>query len=144
MLPNSKSIKNTAQIRIRYADTDKMGFVYNGNYLAFFEVGRAELMRAHGYPYIELEQAGYVLPLVEAHVNFKKPAKYDDLIDVVATLKLENIGATIRFDYLVLLDGIPVADGYTIHSFLKEDIMRPVKPPKFFLDKLNSIFENNQ
>lgn len=132
-------IENTTQIRVRYADTDKMGIVYNGNYLAFFEVGRTELMRSRGLPYTEFEAEGYLLPLVESHVNYKAPAYYDDLLNVVATLDVDAITSTLKFNYSVFRNDIFIANGYTIHSFLKTETMRPVRPPKFFIEKLQLL-----
>jgi len=132
-------IENTTQIRVRYADTDKMGIVYNGNYLAFFEVGRTELMRAKGMAYTEFEAGGFLLPLVESHVNYKAPAYYDDLLDISATLDVDAIYSTMQFNYSVYRNEIFIASGHTIHSFLKTETMRPVRPPKFFLEKLQSL-----
>ncbi len=68
------------ELRVRYADTDQGGVVYNSNYLVFFEVGRTEMMRALGVPYAQLEIEGTIMPIVEAHVNYMAPARYDDLL----------------------------------------------------------------
>lgn len=73
-------VSHRCQARVRYADTDRGGVVYYANYLAFFEVGRTELMRALGAPYRGLEDRGYVMPVVEAHVSYHAPASYDDLL----------------------------------------------------------------
>ena len=70
------------QTRVRYADTDQGGVVYYANYLAFFEVGRTEMMRAFGASYRELEERGFVMPVVEAHVSYHAPASYDDLLEI--------------------------------------------------------------
>lgn len=134
-----KIISHTTNVRVRYAETDKMGYVYNGNYLAYFEVGRCELMRHYGLPYTLLEAKGYLLPLVESHVSYKIPAVYDDFLDIKATLDFTKITSTIKFDYEISNQGMLVATGHTIHSFLKEDIRRPVKPPLFFVEMLNSL-----
>ena len=74
----------------------KMGFVYNGVYLTYFEVGRTELMRAFALPYTEFEKNGYFLPLIESNVKYIAPAFYDDLLDIVAFLKTEY-KPTVRF-----------------------------------------------
>ncbi len=68
------------ELRVRYADTDQGGVVYNSNYLIFFEVGRTEMMRQLGIPYAQVESEGTILPVVEAHVNYIAPARYDDLL----------------------------------------------------------------
>ncbi len=70
------------ELRVRYADTDQGGVVYNANYLVFFEVGRTEMMRALGVPYARLEDEGVVMPVVEAHINYVASARYDDLLSI--------------------------------------------------------------
>jgi acyl-CoA thioester hydrolase len=77
-------LSNKTEIRVRYADTDQMQIVYNGKYLEYFEVGRAEMMRAIGLPYSTVEKKGYQLPLLEAKVKYLNPAFYDDLLEVEA------------------------------------------------------------
>ena len=67
-------IRHGTTVRVRYADTDKMGIVYNGNYFMFFEIGRTELLRSLGLPYVELERAGYLLPVLEAHAESRMPS----------------------------------------------------------------------
>lgn len=130
--------------RIRYADVDKMGIVYNGNYLRLFEIGRTELMRHIGIPYTEVEKMGYLLPLVEAKVQWKGSAKYDDLVEIRTTFNPEKINSTIRFDYEILVEGTVVANGYTMHSFIQANTFRAVKPPKFFLELIREIINKDK
>lgn len=125
--------------RIRYADVDRMGVVYNGNYLRFFEIGRTELMRHFGIPYKDFETQGYLLPLVEAKIKWKGSARYDDVVEIKTTFNPANVNSTIRFDYEVLVDNQVVASGFTVHSFVRADTFRAVKPPKFFLEHLKRI-----
>lgn len=125
--------------RIRYADVDRMGVVYNGNYLRFFEIGRTELMRHFGIPYKDFETQGYLLPLVEANIKWKGSARYDDVVEIKTTFNPANVNSTIRFDYEVLVDNQVVASGFTVHSFVRADTFRAVKPPKFFLEHLKRI-----
>jgi acyl-CoA thioester hydrolase len=132
-------LENVTDIRVRYADTDKMGVVYNGNYLTFFEVGRTELMRQAGLPYIEFEKAGYMLPLIEAHVNYKQSAYYDDILNVYAKIDLSELKATIRFEYRISVNDKVVATGWTIHTFVKMPDLKPVRPPKIFTDLVKSL-----
>jgi len=129
---------NTANVRVRYAETDKMGVVNNVVYLEYFEVGRAELMRSYGLPYRLLEDAGYLLPVIEAHLEYKSSAYYDDLLDIRCTLEYEN-KPTIKFKYEVYRVNILVVSGYTVHSYLRNDTRKPVKPPKIFTDALKKI-----
>lgn len=136
---NSFIMEHVTKIRVRYADTDKMGIVYNGNYLTFFEVGRTELMRNAGLPYIEFEKAGYMLPLVEAHVNYKQAAYYDDILEVNAKIDLTELRATLRFDYNINVANRQIASGWTIHTFVKMPELKPVRPPKIFVDLIDTL-----
>jgi acyl-CoA thioester hydrolase len=73
---------DTIQVRVRYSETDQMGVVYHGNYLPYFEVGRVEWLRNQGISYKELEEKGIALPIVNININYKKPARYDDLLSI--------------------------------------------------------------
>lgn len=134
-------ISNTAEIRVRYADTDQMQFVYNGKYLEYFEVGRTEMMRANGLPYSKMELEGYQLPLLEAHVNYVSHALYDDLLEVESFVP-EFPEFRIRIEYKVKRKNTQeiIAEGYTVHVFIKKDTKRPVRPPKFFSDTLKPLY----
>jgi len=104
------------EIRVIYGDTDQMGVVYYGNYLRFFEAGRADFLREKGAAWREMESKhGIYLPVVEAKVNYKKPAVYEDVI-VVETVLAELGRASLRFEYKVLRDGQLLATGHTIHA----------------------------
>ncbi len=129
-------------IRVRYADTDKMQFVYNGKYLEYFEVGRTELLRDTGVPYSEIEKQGYQLPLIEAGIKYKNPAKYDDLLEVEASLK-ELYSPKVHIEYVVRRSGTGeiIAEGFTTHIFMKVDTKKAVRPPKVYIDALKQYFE---
>lgn len=86
------------QLRVRYAETDQMGVVYHANYLNWFEIGRTELIRELGYSYRSIEDKGLLLPVVEAEVKFKKPARYDDLVSI-NTRVLEMSPVRLHFAY---------------------------------------------
>ncbi len=134
-------LTHTTTIRVRYADTDKMQFVYNGKYLEYFEVGRTELLRSVGLPYSEIEKAGYQLPLREAGVKFKQPAVYDDLLDVEATVE-KLYTAEVYIKYKITRKGTDtlIAEGFTSHMFIHEDSKKPAKPPKIYIEKLAKYF----
>jgi len=83
----NKMFVTETQIRIHYALTDQMGIVYYGHYAQFYEIGRTEAIRQIGYTYKEIEAMGIIMPVVEIHSRFLRPAKYDDLITVKTTLK---------------------------------------------------------
>lgn len=127
------TITHCASVRVRYAETDKMKIVYNGNYLVYFEIGRTDLLRACGLPYAELEREGLMLPVLEAHVNYKTPAEYDDVLYIYASYTLE-IKPTIRIDYVIKRGETDIATGYTTHSFVRTETMKPVRPPNSFFD----------
>ncbi len=131
-------LKHTTEIRVRYSDTDKMGIVYNGNYLAFFEIGRTETMRHFGLPYTVFEKEGFYLPVVESHVRYKSPSYYDDVLKVNTQL-IPELRAAIRFDYNILRDNTTIAEGYTVHTFMNALSRKPVRPPKFYLDIMAGV-----
>lgn len=123
--------------RVAYADTDRMGVVYYGNYFTLFERGRTELMRNLGLRYRDMEEIEKVfLPASEAHCRYLSPAKYDDLIRVVTRVK-DVGGAHIDFEYDVLLvdSGARVATGFTRHPFV-DKTWKPVRIPKSVREKL--------
>lgn len=134
-------ISHSTQIRVRYADTDKMGFVYNGNYFTYFEVGRTELMRHYGLPYTEFEKAGYLLPLTETKAEYLSPAFYDDLLNIHATLEVAY-KPIITFKYNILRDGSTIAKGYTKHIFIDAKSGKTMKPPGFFFEVMNRIYKD--
>jgi len=127
-------IKHVTEIRVRYADTDQMKVVYHGKYLEYFEVARTALIRSLGLPYSELESRGIFLPVIEAFAKYRKPACYDDLLSIEATVS-ELPKATLKIDYQVFRDREeePLAEGYTIHSFLNVATGKPIRPPSYFM-----------
>ena len=128
-------IRHITEVRVRYADTDKMGFVYNGNYLAYFETGRTETMRAFGLPYTVFEEHGIFLPVVEAHIRYRSPGFYDDVLKIETVMQPER-KPTVKFKYNIFRADTTIAEGYTVHSFMNAETGKPVRPPKFFWDKL--------
>lgn len=132
-------IKNETKLRVLYAHADIMNIANNTRYLEYFEAGRNELMRNIGYPYTKLEEKGIGLPLVEAHVKYIYPAKYDDILVISAFLN--NLPtAKIKIDYEISVNGKLVANGYTTHAFVKLSGLRPVKPPDDFMQILKKYF----
>ncbi len=135
-------LSHTTTIRVRYADTDKMQFVYNGKYLEYFEVGRTEILRNVGLPYSELEKNGYQLPVMEAGLKYKNPAHYDDELNIEATIK-ELYTAKVHIEYKITRkeDNALIATGFTDHIFMREDTKKPTKPPKIYIDVLKKFFQ---
>lgn len=109
------------RIRVIYGDTDQMGIVYYANYLRFFEAGRSEFLRAKGMRYRDLEARHRVrLPVTEALVSYRAPARYEDLITVETSLSLLR-RASARFTYRVHRDGALLATGHTAHACVDEE-----------------------
>jgi acyl-CoA thioester hydrolase len=123
-------------LRVRYAETDKMGVVYYANYLIWFEVGRCELLRAAGSSYRELEATGIGLPVVEAHCEYKSPARYDDELQVKTWGALLS-PARVEFRYEVSrpADGVVNAVGRTVHAAVDAS-GRPCRLPDYIRDLL--------
>ena len=111
--------QSTSRVRVRYAETDKMGVVYYANYLVSFEVGRTDLLRREGWSYREMETNGFALPVVEARCEYRQPARYDDELDV-QTSGVMMSPVRVRFDYAVIRvsDGTLLAEGHTVHASL--------------------------
>jgi acyl-CoA thioester hydrolase len=129
-------IQRTARIRVRYAETDRMGVVYYANYLVWFEVGRTEWLRETGWTYRDMEQEGVSLPVIEAHCEYRQPARYDDEIDIRTRATLLT-PVRLRFDYEVIRagDGALTAAGHTVHAALDEG-GKPCRLPSRVRDML--------
>ena len=132
-------------IRVRYADTDKMQFVYNGKYLEYFEVGRTELLRHYGLPYNEIEKRGYQLPLTEANLKFRKPAVYDDLLEIESTVT-ELFTPKVHIGYKIFNkeSGELLVEGFTDHFFIKTETKKACRPPEFYIKKLLPFFDEDK
>lgn len=103
---------HTTEIRVRYSETDQGGVVYHANYLVYFEVGRTEMLRGLGAPYAEMERAGIRLVVVESHVRYRSPARYDDLLRIeTAVAELKRVRLSIRTSIRRAGDGGLLADG---------------------------------
>ena len=121
---------SVTRLRVRYAETDKMGVVYYANYFVWFEVARTDLLRALGWSYREMEHAGVSLPVIEAHCDYKRPAKYDDEIEVRTQGHMLS-PIRMQFDYEVVRvdDGVVAAAGRTVHAAL-DPSGRPCRLPR--------------
>jgi acyl-CoA thioester hydrolase len=126
--------KVVMEYRVPYADTDQMGVVYYGNYLTLFERARNELMRLSGYSYRECEAEGWALPVTHAQVNYRRPAKYDDLLEVTAYVQ-DQKGVRIEIACEVRRKGedAVLVSGFTRHAFISLADFRPCPPPAKFI-----------
>lgn len=122
-------------LRVRYAETDRMGVAYHSNYLIWFEVGRTDLIREQGYPYTQLESEGVFLPVIEAQCAYLKPVHYDDELELHTRIQ-EQKGARLKIGYELFCSSRLAAKGFTVHAFM--DIhMKPVRPPEKFLKMIS-------
>ena len=127
----TKMYQTDVQIRVRYSETDQMGYVYYGNYGAYFEVARTEAFRSLGIHYKEMEAAGVMMPVLEMKTKYIRPAKYDDLLTVRLFLKENPAGARIKFEYEVYNEATELLTiGETTMVFVDMKTSRPTPTPE--------------
>jgi len=113
------SPQSISRVRVRYAETDRMGVVYYANYLVWFEVGRTDLLRETGWSYRDMETEGYALPVIEAQCRYLESARYDDEIEVrtVGTM-MSPVRVQFTYEIVRAADGAMLASGTTVHATL--------------------------
>ena len=134
-MPEDKEFLHSSeiQLRVRYGETDQMGYCYYGNYAQYFEVGRVEALRALGWSYKEMEEKGFMLPVSSFSVKYISPAFYDDLL-TVHTRIIDLKGVRLYFEYEIKNEqGKLVATAETTLVFVDKNTMRPTTPPKDFV-----------
>jgi len=130
------------KIRVRYGETDQMGYVYYGVYAQYFEVGRVELLRSLGVSYKKLEKSGFALPVVDFEINYKKAALYDDELTIRTTIK-ELPSARITFEYETYNVAKELLNvGKVILVFVDKVTKKPCLPPALIMDKLKEKLES--
>lgn len=136
-------ISHEIEIRITYADTDMMGFVYYGNYPVFYEKGRTELIRSLGLSYKEMEERGILMPVRNMRSEYYKPARYDDIIRVKTTV--ESLPTSrMSFHYEIYnLSGELIHEAFTDLIFLNAQTLKPVRAPEFLTEKIRFFFEKD-
>ena len=126
----------TFEIRTRYGETDQMGVIYYGIYPQYLEVARVEWLRSLGISYKELEALGVMLPVVSLQINYKRPARYDELLSITLTLR-EKPTSKITFDYQILNEEKQLlAEANTTLVFVNKETFKPIKCPDFILEKI--------
>ncbi len=134
-------IENKVELRVRYAETDQMAYVYYGNYASYFEVGRVETFRLIGFSYKELEEAGVMMPVVEFKTKYIKPAKYDNLLTIKVLVK-EKPGVRIKFDYEIYNEeNILLTVAETTLVFVNSQTGKPCYLPEKFQTIVNQHFQ---
>lgn len=123
--------------RVRYSETDQMGVVYHGNYAQYFELGRTEWLRELGVTYKDMENSGIMLPVIMLKSDFKKSAKYDDVLTITTTLKQKPM-VKITFDYeIVNQENELICTGTSTLAFMDMETGKPTKCPNYILEKLD-------
>jgi acyl-CoA thioester hydrolase len=127
----------TTEVRVRYAETDRMGFVYYGNYATYFEVARVEALRELGITYKALEDQGVLLPVRDFSISYKRPGHYDDLLRIETLVKLIS-PTSIAFDYQTYRDVELLNTASTILVFVNAESGKPMRCPQPIADRLNA------
>lgn len=129
------------QVRVRYAETDQMGVVYHSNYFPYFESARAESIRQLGFTYADMEKMGVIMPVVDVHCRYLRPAKYDDLLTIKTMLKELPAHHKIEFHHEVFNEENELlAIGKIILYFMEAKTMKKTTMPGQLLAKLQSYF----
>jgi acyl-CoA thioester hydrolase len=131
-------IESRAQVAVRYAETDMMGVVYHGSYLPWLEIGRTTLLKEMGLPYRDIEAQGFHLPVLEVRVKYLRPARYDDTVTIITTLR-ERPLLRIRLTYEVRRGDDLLATAETVHAFIDRS-GKPVRPPQNAVDLFSAAF----
>lgn len=129
------------QIRVRYAETDQMGVVYHSNYFPYFESARAESIRQLGFTYADMEKMGVIMPVIDVHCRYLRPARYDDLLTIKTMLKELPVHHKIEFHHEVLNEkGELLAVGKIILYFMEANGMKRTTMPAEFLARVQPYF----
>lgn len=129
-------------VRVRYADTDQMKYVYNGKYFEYFEVGRTEMMREIGLTYKQIEDSGFLMPVIETKITYLRPAFYDELLEI-HTIVPELPRIKVHIDHVIksLDRNIEIVKGYVELAFINTQTMKPTRSPKIFSDAIAEFYK---
>lgn len=135
-------ISSSTNIRVRFAETDAMRVAYHGNYFAWFEAARIDMLDAMGLPYRELDAMGLYLPVLEVGAKYLHSAHFDDILTIKASIR-ERPGVIIKIEYEVFCGEKKLCEAFSKHAFVNEKGV-PIKPPADFLRKLRELFDKNE
>jgi acyl-CoA thioester hydrolase len=131
--------KHQIQVRVRYSETDQMGVVYHGNYIPYFEIGRVEWLRNKGVSYKIMEESGVALPIVSMTLNYKKPARYDELLTVTTAFKSQT-SVKVEFDCEIHNEKNELlTTAHFILVFVDLSTGKPIQPPDYIKDILTKF-----
>jgi len=134
MSENKAAASYTLPVRVRFSETDAMGIVYHARYFEYLEAARIAMLGAMGVPYPALVAAGFHLPVVEAQIRYRAPAKFDDVLEVQVVME-QMEGVTFTLHYKITRGPTLLAEAQTTHAFINLQ-GQPVRPPKMFLEKV--------
>ncbi len=133
--------QHATKLRVRYGETDQMGYMYYGNYAEFYEVGRVEMLRSLGLTYSGMEESGIMMPVLELKCKYLKPALYDEEITINVIMdKMPGIRIFFRYELFNEKNEL-INTGETLLVFINMKTNRPCLPQQEFLDKLKPFFE---
>ncbi|HEY0897618.1 MAG TPA: thioesterase family protein [Sphingobacteriaceae bacterium] len=134
-------LEHSAKIRVRYGETDQMGYMYYGNYAQFYEVGRVEMLRSLGMTYRSMEEDGIMMPVLDMKTKYLKPALYDEEITVKVIVE-KMPGVRMHFRYELFNEGNELINiGETTLAFIDMKKNRPCLPSTVFMEKLAGYFK---
>lgn len=133
----SAAVRGQAHVRVYFVDTDHMGVVYHGVYLTWFEIGRTELLRERGMAYAEVENRGVSLPVTEARLRIRRPARYDDLV-TIETAVVSIRSRELTFSYRILRDDELLVEGDTVHVPTAKPDGRGARLPEWLRERIVS------
>ncbi|ASU33967.1 acyl-CoA thioesterase [Mucilaginibacter xinganensis] len=132
--------EHSTKLRVRYGETDQMGYMYYGNYAEFYEVGRVEMLRSMGLTYSGMEASGVMMPVIELNCKYLKPALYDEEITIKVIMN-EMPRIKIHFRYELFNEKQELINiGETTLVFINMKTNRPCLAPQDFRDKLKTFF----
>jgi acyl-CoA thioester hydrolase len=127
----------STDVRVRFAETDAQGIAHNSNYFIWFEVARVEYLERYAGGYGKLRDLGIEAVVLETHVRYLEPARFDDRLRVHARC-LDVRGARFRYEYAIEREGTPIADGWTLHATIDAKSMRPTRVPAWLQEAIAS------
>ena len=127
----------STDVKVRFAETDAQGIAHNSNYLVWFEVARVEYLEQHAGGYQRLRELGIEALVLESHVRYLQPAKFDDRLAINARC-VDVKGARFRYEYAIERDGVVIADGWTAHATVDGTNLRPTRVPTWLKDAILS------
>ena len=137
MAPVVQGFNFSAEIRVRFAETDAQGIAHNSNYFVWFEVARVDYLERYAGGYQRLRDLGIEAVVLETHIRYLEPARFDDRLLVHARC-LDVKGARFRYEYAIERDGVVIADGWTAHATVDGATLRPTRVPSWLAEAIAS------